>query len=627
MSFDDLNIDPRCLKVLKASKITNPTPVQAQAIPVALEGCDVVAIAQTGTGKTLAFGLPALTRLANENVRGTRMLVLAPTRELAQQVHDVLDPHARALGLRTACVYGGVGMERQAQALRNGTPIIVATPGRLIDHMERGNVNFRNMSILVLDEADRMLDMGFMPSIERILEEVPKERQTMMFSATFPKEIADLTKNMQNNAVRIQVGAPASPAKDVKQSVYAVHGDKKLDLLADILRKEEATSVLVFLRTKHRTDRIAKALHKEGFKAMAIHGGRTQRQRQQAIDGFRAGHYNILVATDVAARGLDVQGISHVVNFDVPNCSDDYVHRIGRTGRANASGIAFTLVCPEEGRALREIERDLGNVIPREDWDGAIHIGNDGPSREERWGNRRRDVAPRNNDRNGFGRGGDRGRSRRPQEYGRDRSHGEQRDAPREARHRDARPYEGRSQESRPHAGHRAHGDSESRGHAPREDRNARPENGHRGPRRDSAPREREEGYTRAERAGKSQFDRVFRKDRSGDFLGGQEAKQERGQGRGERSDRGGHARAERPDRGHARGERAERGGHRNANAPRREQAHGSEAPRHERSESAAGKPHHSRPQHGYGRRSEGAPRERAHAGGRGGNARHSGRR
>lgn len=601
VSFDDLNIDPRCLKVLKAGKISTPTPVQAQAIPVALEGLDLVAIAQTGTGKTLAFGLPALTRLAQENIRGTRMLVLAPTRELAQQVHDVLDMHARALGLRSACVYGGVGMERQAQALRNGTPIIVATPGRLIDHMQRGNVNFRNMSVLVLDEADRMLDMGFMPSIERILEEVPKERQTMMFSATFPREIAELTKSMQRDAVRIQVGAPASPAKDVKQSVYAVHHDKKLDLLATILRKEEATSVLVFLRTKHRTDRITKALYTAGFKAQAIHGGRTQRQRQQAIDGFRAGHYNVLVATDVAARGLDVQGISHVVNFDVPNCSDDYIHRIGRTGRANASGIAFTLVCPEEGRALREIERDLGNVIPREDWDGAIHIGNDGPGREERWGNRRRDVAPRP-ERNGRS-----DRSRRPQEYGRGRSNGDHRDAPREGRQHDARPYEGRSQESRPRTEPRAHGNGEGRERAHREDRNARPENVQRGTRREGAPRERDDVYSRAERAGKSQFDRVFRKDRSGDILNGHEAK---------------------PERAHGRSERPERGGPRNSHAPRREHARGSEGPRQERSaEGGAGKAQHSRPQHGHARRQEGAPRERAHAGGRSGNARHSGRR
>ena len=544
MSFDDLNIDPRCLRVLKANRIATPTPIQAQAIPVALEGCDVVAIAQTGTGKTLAFGLPALTRLANENVRGTRMLVLAPTRELAQQVHDVLDAYARALGLRAACVYGGVGMERQAQALRSGTAIIVATPGRLIDHMQRGNVDFRRLSVLVLDEADRMLDMGFMPSIERILEAVPKERQTMMFSATFPQEIAELTRNMQRDAVRVQVGAPSSPAKDVKQGVYAVHGDRKLGLLADILRKDEVTSALVFLRTKHRTDRIAKALHKEGFKAQAIHGGRSQNQRQQAIDGFRRGHYNVLVATDVAARGLDVQGISHVVNFDVPNCTEDYIHRIGRTGRANASGVAYTLVCPEEGGTLREIERGLGNVIPREDWDGAVHIDTGGPAREERWGNRKRDVAPRSGQRNARGRDGDRGRApRRHDTQGRTDS--ERRHAGAERAHRDrhlvAQP------EARPHRDARHAVPSERPDHEPR------------GPRRTGAPRDRQprrdggDTYTRAERAGKTQFDRVFRKDRGSDVLDGRDTKPARHEGPRERA---GAPRHSGPREGAARGNR-----------------------------------------------------------------------
>jgi len=482
VSFDELNIDPRCLKVLKGQQITIPTPVQAQAIPVALEGCDLIAVAQTGTGKTLAFGLPALTRLAQQNVRGTRMLVLAPTRELAVQVNTVLEPHARALGLRTACVYGGVGMDRQAQALRTGTPIIVATPGRLIDHMQRGNVNFKNMEVLVLDEADRMLDMGFLPSITRIVDAIPEERQTMMFSATFAKEIADLTKTMQRNAIRIQVGALASPAKDVKQGVYAVHGDKKLGLLSDILRNPEVTSALIFMRTKHRTDRIAKALHKEGFRAEAIHGGRTQRQRQHAIDGFRNGHYSVLVATDVAARGLDVQGISHVVNFDVPNTTDDYIHRIGRTGRANASGIALTLVCPEEGSALRAIERDLGNAIPREDWEGAIHIGGHGERpREDRWSQRKRDFTPR---------GGNAGTR-----------NGGQRDYDRNSRPRD----------------------NDRRGGPRDSDRNG-------GSRDRFAARG-------AEPAGKTQFDRVFKKERAGEFLDRHEVKTDAPR---ERSERGG---------------------------------------------------------------------------------------
>ncbi len=374
MSFDQLNIDPVCLKVLKQARITEPTPVQAQAIPVALEGHDIIGIAQTGTGKTLAFGLPSLTRLKARPGRGTRMLVLAPTRELAQQVNTVLEPHARALGLRTTCVYGGVGMERQTRALRQGTAIVVATPGRLLDHIRRGNTDFRRLSILVLDEADRMLDSGFLPDIKQVIAELPEERQTMLFSATFPKAIADLTRSLQRDPVRVQVGPVASPAKDVEQGVYTVQGDKKLGLLANLLRDPEVTSVLVFMRTKHRTDRIAKALHAEGFKAQAIHGGRSQRQRDQAINGFRDGRYKVLVATDVAARGLDVRGISHVVNYDVPNSPDDYIHRIGRTGRANARGVAFTFVCPEEGPALYAIERELGNRIPRAEWEGAVPL-------------------------------------------------------------------------------------------------------------------------------------------------------------------------------------------------------------------------------------------------------------
>jgi ATP-dependent RNA helicase RhlE len=363
VSFERLNIDRRCLQVLGAQRIATPTPIQAKAIPVALEGRDLVAIAQTGTGKTLAFGLPSLMRLANAGSR-PRMLVLAPTRELAQQVHIVLEPFARALGLRAACVYGGVGMEKQSQSLRSGPAIIVATPGRLLDHIESKNACFANLAILVLDEADRMLDMGFMPAIKRILRVLPKERQTLMFSATFPNEVGALAATMQRNAVRVQAGPTTTPAKDVRQSVYSVRHDRKLGLLSQILREPNVTSTLVFLRTKHRTERVAKALYSKGFKAQAIHGGRSQRQRDQAIDGFRQGRYTVLVATDVAARGLDVKGISHVVNFDIPNSPDDYIHRIGRTARANASGDAITFVGPDEHQALRSIESAIGDRIP-----------------------------------------------------------------------------------------------------------------------------------------------------------------------------------------------------------------------------------------------------------------------
>lgn len=374
MSFEELCIDPRCLAVLKRQGITSPTPVQAAAIPIALEGRDVMAIAQTGTGKTLGFGLPALARLAAAGKGRNRMLVLAPTRELAQQVEAVLEPHARALKLFTVCVYGGAGIERQAQQLRRGCDIVVATPGRLLDHMDRGNVNFRDLSILVLDEADRMLDMGFMPDIKRIVRDMPAERQTLMFSATLPKEIAALAKDLQHDPEQIVIGAVSTPAERVRQGVFTVHSDGKLDLLSQILRKPEVESVLVFIRTKHRTDRVAKSLHRDGFKALAIHGGRSQRQRDQAIEAFRQGKATVLVATDVAARGLDVQGITHVVNYDIPATSDDYIHRIGRTARASAAGDAITFVSPEDARELGQIERALGKALPREDWEGAVHV-------------------------------------------------------------------------------------------------------------------------------------------------------------------------------------------------------------------------------------------------------------
>ena len=393
MNFEELNIDPRCLRILNAQHITEPTPVQSQAIPIAIEGRDLVGIAQTGTGKTLAFALPALARLADGKASGTGMLVLTPTRELAQQVHAVLDPLARTMGMRAACVFGGVGFEAQTRALRNGCPIIVATPGRLLDHIGRRNTRFENLSILVMDEADRMLDMGFLPDIKRILAVLPKKRQTLMFSATFPKPIERLTAEMLHEPARIQVGASATPADAVRQGIYTVEHGRKLGLLSKLLREPDVESVLVFLRTKHRTDRTARALQKAGFKVKAIHGGRSQKQRDQAIEGFRKGRYKILVATDVAARGLDVEGISHVVNFDIPNTSDDYIHRIGRTARANASGDAITFVCPDEFMALNEIETALGKNLRREDWEGAVPVVSlFGKETERSFKNKRRGV-------------------------------------------------------------------------------------------------------------------------------------------------------------------------------------------------------------------------------------------
>jgi len=389
LSFQEYCIDPRCLRVLKDQRITEPTPVQASAIPAALEGRDVIAVAQTGTGKTLAFGLPALTRLAAAKPGRNRMLVLTPTRELAVQVHTVLQSMGRALGLRAVAVYGGVGMAPQTKALRRGVDIVVACPGRLLDHINRGNARFDDLSMLVLDEADRMLDMGFLPDIRRILNVLPKRRQTMMFSATFPQEIERLAADFQRDPVRVEIGRGATPVEAVRQGVYTVHPKGKLGLLTKLLAGRDVASALVFLRTKHRTDRVAEALHKAGFKAQAIHGGRTQGQRQRALDGFRNGRYRILVATDVAARGLDIQGITHVVNYDIPTCSDDYIHRIGRTARASADGDAITFVCPEDHQALGTIERALGRSLPREEWDGAVPVRSGYQSARERRPGRR----------------------------------------------------------------------------------------------------------------------------------------------------------------------------------------------------------------------------------------------
>ncbi len=375
MSFDTMGIHPKFLQALKRQNITEPTPVQAAAIPRALEDRDVVGIAQTGTGKTLAFGLPALMRLAEAPRGRNRMLVLTPTRELAQQVHDVLRPLGKQLGLFTTCIYGGAGMGAQEQALRRGCDIIVATPGRLLDHIGRGNIRFDALSVLVMDEADRMLDMGFMPDIRRILGKLPKKRQTMMFSATFPREIEKLTADMQHDPVRIDVGDGGSkPVDAVRQGVYTVDPRGKIDLLTKILEQQGVSSALVFMRTKHRTDRVAKQLKHAGFKAQPIHGGRTQGQRERALQDFRNGRISVLVATDVAARGIDVQGISHVVNFDIPRTSEDYIHRIGRTARAEADGDAITFVSPEDHLALGAIEKALGRNLPREDWEGSVPV-------------------------------------------------------------------------------------------------------------------------------------------------------------------------------------------------------------------------------------------------------------
>jgi len=497
MPFNKLNIHPRLVEILANQRITEPTPIQAQAIPPALEGRDVVAIAQTGTGKTLAFGLPALTTLGKNKNPGTRMLVLTPTRELAHQISSVLTPLGEPHGLKVACIYGGVGFEPQTQALRKGTPIIIATPGRLLDHIGRGNARFENLSILVLDEADRMLDMGFMPDMKRIIGKLPKSRQTMMFSATFPKEIADLAGDFQRDPVRIEVGAVSKPADAVTQLVYTVQADKKMDLLAKVLGGPGVDTALVFIRTKHRTDRVAKVLKRDGFKAQAIHGGRSQSQRQQALNAFKDGKCNVLVATDVAARGLDVTGITHVINFDIPKTTEDYVHRIGRTARAKATGDAITFVCPDEAKALRDIERDLGKAIPQAEWEGSVALpaGRSHAPSAQRTGRPGNHAPRRQQGKPGRGQGG--GASGRWPAHAKQGGHGR-------PRHKDDRAG-APSGERREHAPARSH---ERREHAPARANEGGGQGGHRHDDKLRAPSVSKHNTVRREPRALGQFSR-----------------------------------------------------------------------------------------------------------------------
>ena len=375
MAFDTFDLDPLCLRVLQTMGIVKPTPIQEEAIPVALQGKDLVATAQTGTGKTLAFALPSLSRLAKEKSQRNRMLVLVPTRELCVQVESVIRAFTKALHLRSTLIYGRVNMPPQTEELRRGCDIIVATPGRLLDHMGRGNIRFNNLEILVFDEADRMLDMGFLPDIRRILAKLPADRQTLMFSATFAEELRRLTLSMMRDPARIEVGAVAKPVDTVRQLVIPVRQEDKSRMLLDLLAEEdEVDTAIVFLHTKHRTDRLGKLLTKAGFKAATLHGDLNQGQRQRALDGFRNGKYNILVATDVAARGLDIEDVTHVINYDIPANPDDYLHRVGRTARAEKEGDAITFVTPSDHAALGGIEKAVGQNIPRKEYEGAPRI-------------------------------------------------------------------------------------------------------------------------------------------------------------------------------------------------------------------------------------------------------------
>jgi len=376
MSFETLGLAPALLRALADSGYTQATPIQLQAIPLVLAGRDLLAGAQTGTGKTAAFALPLLERLFPAGQRQSRApgkiraLVLTPTRELAAQVHESVRTYGRHVQPSTAAVFGGVGMHPQTQLLRRGVDVLVATPGRLIDHLERRHADLSGVEIVVLDEADRMLDMGFLPALKRILAALPKVRQTLMFSATFASEIKALAQQFLRDPAEVQIAGRNSAAVTVTHRVHPVDSGKKRDLLLHILGQDSRRQSLVFSRTKHGADRLARQLEEAGLKATAIHGNKSQGQRTKALRDFKQGKIVVLVATDIAARGLDIQELPVVINYDLPMVAEDYVHRIGRTGRAGADGLALSLVAREDSSLLRGIERLLNRSLPLEPVEG-----------------------------------------------------------------------------------------------------------------------------------------------------------------------------------------------------------------------------------------------------------------
>jgi ATP-dependent RNA helicase RhlE len=367
--FSQLGLSEPLVRAVEASGYTTPTPIQTAAIPIALTGGDLTGCAQTGTGKTAAFVLPMLERLAatrsDRRTRPVRALVVTPTRELALQVEESVRTYGQFAGLRSVAVFGGVGMEPQTRAFHRGVDIVIATPGRLLDHLGRRNLDLSAVEILVLDEADRMFDMGFINDVRKIVAAVPKKRQTLLFSATMPPAIQSLAASIQHKPQMVEIGARTNAADTVRQQFVSVASDLKLDLLIHVLAEEAVESVIVFSRTKHRADRITKKLNQQGIASVAIHSNRSQSQRQRALAGFKSGEFRVMVATDIAARGIDVDGVSHVINFDTPNIAEDYIHRIGRTGRAEATGDALTFFASDEAAYVKEIERVTGRKAER----------------------------------------------------------------------------------------------------------------------------------------------------------------------------------------------------------------------------------------------------------------------
>jgi ATP-dependent RNA helicase RhlE len=362
MPFKQLGLSEEVVRGVQAAGYVEPTPIQLRGIPLILAGKDLIGAAQTGTGKTAAFALPILTLLKTHGK--CRCLVLEPTRELAAQVETAFHEYGRFTNMKTAVIFGGVGYGNQKQELQRGVDIVVATPGRLLDLLGQASLHLRDVNLLVLDEVDRMLDMGFLPDVRKIIDRCPKQRQTLLFSATVPPEIGQLAAWVLHNPEKIEIGANRSPAETVTHACYPVASSQKFQLLAALLQRTNFDSVLIFSRTKHGADKIATRLRAERHSVAALHSNRTQRERVEALDGFKSGKYEVMVATDIAARGLDVEGVTHVINYDVPQHPEDYVHRIGRTGRAQKVGDAFTLVTIEELEYLRAIERFIGQKIP-----------------------------------------------------------------------------------------------------------------------------------------------------------------------------------------------------------------------------------------------------------------------
>jgi ATP-dependent RNA helicase RhlE len=370
LTFEAMNLHPAIQRGIADLGFTEPTPIQRDSIPPALDGRDVIACAMTGSGKTAAFAIPLLQRMADTRCGRTRVLILTPTRELASQIHEHIEALARHTPVRSATVFGGVKPGQQERALKAGVDVVVATPGRLLDHMRHPWAAFGDLEFLVIDEADRMLDMGFLPDVKRILARLPKQRQTMLFSATMPRPIVDLSRGLLRDPVRIDIERRSTPATGIAQAILPVPEHLKTDLLKALLAAGEVETALVFTRTKHRANRLWQKLSRGGITCERIHGNRSQPQREKALAAFKQGRIRVLVATDIAARGIDVEALPHVINFDVPVQADDYIHRVGRTARAGRVGEALTFASPTESDRLRSIERAVGRRLERREVEG-----------------------------------------------------------------------------------------------------------------------------------------------------------------------------------------------------------------------------------------------------------------